>query len=353
MQHGAVVLGLDQLDNDGSFHRARLTRPDGIVLHSPGDDYPLLGTWTSDTIKSDFDFTELLPSWNALVPDGTGVRFEVRVRDAADKNNWSPWTYIGYWGRVTNDNRVTEFDWGKVDVDTLMLKRPANAFEIRATLADFHPTQTATPSIRKIAAVYSRPTDDKILREMAADRAERRAATQPTTRPARVDIPVPFRAQGDNPDSVRHSTCSPTSVSMVLAWAGADRPILDNALAIWDDDNAMFGNWNRAVQFAGSLGFDATVERFNSMDDVRDRLAQNQPIIASIRFKRGEFPSNLEKETAGHLIVIRGYDEHGDLIVNDPASRAHGNGVVYKADELAHAWFVNAGGAAYVIKKKS
>jgi hypothetical protein len=38
------------------------------------------------------------------------------------------------------------------------------------------------------------------------------------------------------------------------------------------------------------------------------------------------------------------------VICNDPASKDKGNGVVYKADELARAWFTNAGGVAYVIR---
>ncbi len=36
------------------------------------------------------------------------------------------------------------------------------------------------------------------------------------------------------------------------------------------------------------------------------------------------------------------------MIVNDPARRKEGDGVVYKASELARAWFDN-GGVGYVI----
>jgi hypothetical protein len=112
----------------------------------------------------------------------------------------------------------------------------------------------------------------------------------------------------------------------------------------------MFGNWNRAVQRAGSLGLDAWLTRFRNWDQVKVQIAQNQPVIASIKFKKGEFPSALYSETAGHLIVIRGFTKSGDIIVNDPASRAKGDGVVYKADELAKAWFGN-GGVGYIIHK--
>ena len=101
-----------------------------------------------------------------------------------------------------------------------------------------------------------------------------------------------------------------------------------------------------------SLGYDAHLERFSSMDEARAVLGSGQPIIASIRFKKGTFPSNLQKATDGHLIVLRGYDANGDIIVNDPASKDRGSGIVYKSDELANAWLVSTGGVGYVIKKK-
>jgi len=111
----------------------------------------------------------------------------------------------------------------------------------------------------------------------------------------------------------------------------------------------MFGNWNRAVQRAAELGMDAWLTRFRDWDHVKAQIARGQPIVASIRFKKGEFPSAILKSTAGHLIVIRGFTPTGDVIVNDPANKK-GNGVVYKADELAKAWFGH-GGVGYVISR--
>jgi hypothetical protein len=148
---------------------------------------------------------------------------------------------------------------------------------------------------------------------------------------------------------VRPEICSPTSVSMVLAYLGADHPTLENAAAIYDADHRMFGNWNRAVQRASELGMDAWLMRFRDWDHVKAEISRNQPIIASIRFKKGEFPSAILHSTSGHLIVIRGFTPAGDVIVNDPANRK-GNGAVYKADELAHAWFGH-GGVGYVMKR--
>jgi hypothetical protein len=316
----------------------------GVVIRDPADDFPFAGVWMSDTIKPNFAFTELLPSWNVIVEhaDQAGIRFDVRIRDDAS-GEWSPWLYMGYWGRSLRDKRVTEFAGGKIDIDTLELSKPADAFEIRATLQKFQ-TTLATPALSPVLKEISVVTSKK-----------RDADSGPTSRPAwkPINLPVPFRAQGWEVDSIKHSVCSPTSVSMVLEWAGTPRATAENCMAIWDDEYALFGNWNRAVQLAGSLGHEAYLDRYATMDQARATLSSGQPLIASIRFKKGEFPSNIQKSTAGHLIVLRGVDANGDIICNDPASKDRGNGVVYKADELGRAWIGSTGGVAYVIKKKA
>jgi hypothetical protein len=137
---------------------------------------------------------------------------------------------------------------------------------------------------------------------------------------------------------------------MVMAWCGVDRPTAENAHAIYDPDNDLFGNWGRAVARAGEFRLDAWVTRFRDWDAVKAQVAAGNPVVASIRFKSGEFPSAVLPETSGHLIVIRGFAPSGDVIVNDPASRERGDGAVYRADELARAWF-DHGGVGYVIRR--
>jgi hypothetical protein len=132
---------------------------------------------------------------------------------------------------------------------------------------------------------------------------------------------------------------------------GVDRHTVDNALAIYDAEADIFGNWHRAVARAGELGLDGWIIRVRNWEQVKSYIASGQPLIAAIRFRDGEFPSNIMRSTAGHLIVVRGFKPNGDVICNDPAHREKGNGIVYKADELARAWFQNAGGVAYVICK--
>jgi hypothetical protein len=338
---------------DGKLEHARVVmngNPHRIVLDDKRDNtYPRYGYWTSPEVPTPFAFTEVVPSWNATTPPDTGVRFQVRVRDARS-GAWSPWLYVGQWGRTiiprAQDRPVVTFARGIVNVDNLVLDRPANAYQVRACLQSFDFDRSVNPSIRRISIAYSGIVHDDQHRARLIEPVEVKENW------AR-DLPVPFRAQGDTPPPLRGQSCSPTSVSMVLAYWGIDRPTRENAAAIYDNEHDLFGNWNRAVQCAAAQGLDGYVTRLHSWDQVKAFIAAGQPLIASINFdRREEFPSALYDDTNGHLIVIRGLAKDGDAIVNDPANREKGNGVIYKADELSRAWFTNAGGVTYIITGK-
>jgi hypothetical protein len=348
-----MVDRLDFFDTPEAFDRAMMqhvaistTQPASVILSDQRPkSFPRSGTWTSEIVETEFPFTELIPSWNATVPRDTGVFFQVKTRDASD-GEWSPWLYIGQWGRTPAtdpSDRVIEFDHGVVNVDNLTLDSPATAYQIRATLLSFDMNRDVVPQIRRITVSYSGAVDDP-------DERAQLAKSEPLDGDWARSLAVPFRAQGVEAKPLAGQICSPTSTSMVMSYFGVDRPTSENALAIYDEEHDMFGNWGRAVQRAGSLGLDAWLQRFRNWDQVKAMIARGQPVVAGIKFKPGEFPSALYKETAGHLIVIRGFTKSGDPIVNDPADRNKGNGVVYKADELGRAWF-GCGGVGYVIRK--
>lgn len=327
--------------------------------------YPATGVWRSGPVEVDGGFTELLPSWNVQAPAWTGLVMQVRVRwdpragaDAAESNDggvdiekdddgdgggvgaaaWSPWREIGAWGEPTGGDTPTAFDGGRVAVDVLELDRRASAFEVRVWMESRDMVGRASPRLRRVAAVASRRDDP--LADTGSDEA---VAGEP------IVIDVPHMVDGQPPDAVIAELCSPWSTAMVMKWAGVDLPIQSHARAIFDPDHRLFGNWGRAVAWASSHGLDAELTRFRTWDRVRAALAAGQPIIASIAFDEGEFPSNIMDSTNGHLIVLRGLTDAGDAIVNDPASRDRGEAVVYRRDELARAW-MSRGGVAYLIR---
>jgi hypothetical protein len=329
------------------------------LTESPAAEYPRTGTWTSPETATEFPFTEFIPSWNVSTPPGTGIRVDVRVRQRPllGRARWSPWLYIGSWGRLPpGERRTVSFENGVVNVDNLVLDRPADAYQVRVRLVSFDTDPLATPALRRLAVSYSgivSGAGPDARRSMAADRAGAAPVAEPTSPSIGAawarSLPVPFRTQKDAPPALRGQICSPTSVSMVLAYWGVDRPTVENAQAIYDPDHDMFGNWNRAVARAGELGLDAWLTRFRTWDAVKAEIARGQPVIAAIQFKKGEMPSAVFGSTNGHLIVIRGFTPGGDVIVNDPASKEHGEGAVYKADQLARAWFEH-GGVGYIIR---
>jgi hypothetical protein len=335
----------DEFDDGKLEHvRVEMNSPARVVLDDKRTNtYPRYGHWISPEVQTEFGFTELIPSWNVTCPPNTGVRFDVRTRDVRS-GQWTPWLYVGQWGRnVGNRERVVTCKWGAVHVDNIVLDRPADAYQIRARLESFDLDTNVNPSVRRVSVSYSGRVRDAEMRERL---------THPVgiVGEWRRDLAVPFFAQGTAPSNVKGSICSPTSTTMVMSYWGVTRPVTENALAIYDDERDIFGNWGRAVARAGELGFDAWITRMRNLEQVKAMVARGQPVIAAINFEHGQFPSSVLTDTNGHLIVIRGFTKDGDVICNDPASKDKGNGVVYNADELAQAWFANAGGVAYVIR---
>ena len=338
---------LDFFDTAGAWARGQVehavfveTPVPSVTLRDARDVFPRSGRWTSPEVTTAFAFTELLPSWNVSAPAETGLRLEVRVRRAG--GGWSPWLYLGSWGRTIAGERTTSCRHGFVNIDYLKLHRPADAYQVRVHLDSFSLDPAASPTVRRVAVCYS---------GVVKDESRRREVTEPVVMDGEWgrDLGVPFFTQKDAPKPLSGEICSPTSVSMVLAHWGVKKPVVENAMAIYDGEYDLFGNWGRAVARAGDLGMDAWLTRFRNWEQVKAQIAAGQPVIASIRFERDEFPSAVLPKTNGHLIVIRGFTPAGDVIVNDPASRDRGDGAVYKADELARAWF-DRGGVGYVIR---
>ena len=77
-------------------------------------------------------------------------------------------------------------------------------------------------------------------------------------------------------------------------------------------------------------------------------LEQGLPVIASVRYAKGELSGAAVAETPGHLLVLTGVD--GDeALVNDPAAASAGSVPRrYRADELARVWLERTG-IGYVL----
>ncbi|MEM8873064.1 MAG: C39 family peptidase [Planctomycetota bacterium] len=293
--------------------------------------YPRRGRWVSERMPIGH-FFELLPSWNASCPPNTGIRVYARTWDDYTKRV-SPWLDYGYWGRVPLPEHGERFEHGAVAVDILELDRPAIAAQVRVDFFGFD-VEGPGPTLETLHFASRGPAD----------------RNEPPDRPTSpINLDVPFIAQRTAGDRIGGEICSPTSVTMVAAFHGIEPTLVENALAIYDVEHNLFGNWNRAVQRAAELGLAGHLERFSQWAQVEPHLHAGRPIVASINFEPGQCQSFVMDETDGHLIVVRGITEGGNIIVNDGASADDGAGAIYNADELRTAWFENAGGVGYVI----
>ncbi|HMO26404.1 MAG TPA: C39 family peptidase, partial [Tepidisphaeraceae bacterium] len=276
-------------------HVRTIVEGDVLRLNDTRKTFPRRGSWTSPVINAAFPMDELLPSWNPICPPDTGVTIELRVRDR-HYGEWSPWLYLGQWGRTQHKvNRAMSFRFGEVKTDELILTQPADAYQVRIGFEHYGLTDEM-PALRRVSVSYVGP-------------GSRRPSTDRPLAPAdwARDLPVPFLPQGDGHPLVTSEICSPTSTAMVMSYRGVPVGIMDNALAIYDREHEMFGNWSRAVARAGEAGLDSYLMHILDWEQAKAYIARGQPIIASIRFREGTFPSNVMKQTSGHLIVIRGF----------------------------------------------
>ncbi|PKO18136.1 hypothetical protein CVU37_07395 [candidate division BRC1 bacterium HGW-BRC1-1] len=306
------------------------------------------GTYISPVEKAPFRFTELLPSWNVDLDEKTqGYRLEVRVRDEAGKN-WSPWFYFGSAGTLLETSHTSvqkDEAWGEVDVDYLMLKQPATAHQARFTLTADSTSTAPPPALQRYYITVSNVEGDEQLHR-------RMQAKKPALKPddGITTLSIPYRSQKwVNDRRLAGQICCPTSIAMILESHGIDIGTSESSANSYDVENQIYGNWPRAAQSVVRWGLASRVQRFRDTSDVRRILATGNPLMASIRAKKGEFTSIPDRATAGHLILIRGVTPAMEYVVNDPSHAGpQGEEVVYSEQEMKNVWF-DKGGVGIVI----
>jgi uncharacterized protein YvpB len=161
--------------------------------------------------------------------------------------------------------------------------------------------------------------------------------------------------------------CSATSTAMVLDYYGAGPtaaemawvdpsytdPQVDHAArSVFDYAYDGAGNWPFNTAYAGTRGLDAFVTRLRSLTEAEQFIKAGIPLVASLSFKKSDLPG-AGYGTNGHLMVIVGFDQAGNVVVNDPASHliASNDAVrtTYDRESFENAWVPHSGGIVYVI----
>lgn len=322
------------------------------------------GSWTSPWTRPGFGLTQLIASWEAITPGDSWI--EVRVRGRAASGTRSSWDVLGRWtsgDRFTKRTTVSgqEDDLADVNVDTWVTNASAGltSWQLQVTLLRKAGARSASPSLDAVGAVATRLA----------------AGDRPTSQPgvARgIVLDVPRYSQmvhaGDYPQwgGGGEAWCSPTSTSMVLGYYDAlpqpsayswvpqrhVDPFVDHAArATYDHDYDGTGNWPFNTAYAAPLAGHAFVTRLPSLRQAERLIKAGIPVVASISFGSGELTGAPISSTNGHLLVIVGFTDSGDVVVNDPAASSR-SGVrrTYDRAEFENAWLPTSGGLAYVIR---
>ena len=344
---------------------------DKVEYHDPHDASASrvfeTATWESPDVDPGFGFSELIASWNTRTPPGTWVEIAATVRD--DRGDASRWLVLGRWALDSGTIRRTsvpdqEDDVALVDVDTLRAGpgRTLTSWRLRATLCREAGTDV-TPEIALLGAVVTGASTRPPLPERHARAAGGKPGTSlqvPTYSQAlHKGLYAQFSGGGD-------SWCSPTSTAMVLTYFGAGpspsdyawverstaNPVVVHAAAGTYDWLYGTGNWPFNTAYASEYGLRAIVTRLRSLEEAETLVHAGIPVIASLSFAEDEL-AGAGYTTEGHLLVIVGFTEAGDVIVHDPASHQIPSDdevrAVYDRVQFEAAWHSGSGGTVYLM----
>ncbi|PLS77090.1 MAG: peptidase C39 [Chloroflexi bacterium] len=301
------------------------------------------GTITSPRLPADWQ--QAVPSWQADAPRGTAVEVLLRAEIAG---RWTRWYNLGRWSTDASlRHSVDDQDDAdaRVATDTLELRHAAQALQWRVVL---HGAADCSPALRGIGIALG-PVPEADADESAGGGI--------------APLPVPELSQMVYPNG-GNVWCSPTSLTMLLGYWYARTndprlaPFADPqsvpeivAPAVYDSVYDGTGNWPFNTAFAATLGLEGYVLQLRGLDDVRQLLQAGVPLAISIRWRIGELPGAPVGHSNGHLIVVVGLTDSGDLIVNDPAADPRkGTQVrrIYPQAPLRQAW-AQSGRTAYLV----
>jgi hypothetical protein len=309
------------------------------------------GTLRSPVVATHWAVNALILSWNATTPAGTWLQGHIRT---LQRGRWTRWYALPVWAADLSTIWRHSIDGeqdatGSVSTDTYHTGAiPAAAYQVSLTLFTTQPK--LSPQVRRIVVCASY-NDAEVPR--LYDKPE--AWGQ--------NLPVPRRSQmlpaysGRDYGGGGQVWCSPTSVSMVLAyWSqvlgdpALDRAVPEVARDTYDFSYDGTGNWPFNTAYAASLGLRAFVTRMYALSQIERWISVGVPIVASLAWEENQLPGAPLARTEGHLVVVRGFSAQGDVIVNDPAAPDDESVErTYPRAAFEQRWLSSSHGVVYVI----
>jgi hypothetical protein len=360
----------------GEFRGARVTEDGSLAVADPAGEREYTdphgngtagweyGRWTSPTYRLDYGAKELVASWTADAPEGTWV--EVEMRGDTTDGDRTGWYVMGRWAETTTDvHRTTVPDqadrYGRVAIDVFEAANDValGAYQLRMTLHRL-PGTDRSPAVRSVSGMTSRLPD------------QRRVDTSPPGSAGGITLDVPQHSQNLHRGEYEQwggggaAWCSPTATYMVMSYWGReptdeqmswvpsdyeDPEVAFAARGTYDYNYGGTGNWPFNVAFAGRFGLEGFVTRLHSLTELEQFIEAGIPVITSQAFEEYELPS-AGYGSNGHLMVVVGFTEDGDVVGNDPF-QANNEAVrtVFSRGAFENVWqrTTETGGIAYVI----
>jgi hypothetical protein len=334
-------------------------------------------TWVSPWRTHKFALTEAVPSWVARTPGKSRVHVWVRGRTAG--GTLTSWDRLAIWAqgdkhhaRRSGDSQPD--DGGRVSYDTWLSNSGTGftSWQLRVWL-DRPRGGAARVGVDTVGAVVSRLPNVSAV-TTSRPRPAPNAALGRTLNVPRLSQMV-HRDHYTKYAGGGASWCSPTSVAMVLRHLGKQprrkalswiptthtgRDVDHAARMTYDAHLRGTGNWSFNTAYAARYADAAWVTRLRDLRGAERWIGRGVPVVASLRFGRGELTGAPLSSTPGHLVVIVGFTRSGDVVVNDPAaSSASGVRRIYDRGQFEDAWLkryssggsmLGSGGLAYIIR---
>ena len=261
----------------------------------------------------------------------TGLATQLRVLPAADA--------------IVSWNASDAVDTLELIIDTHAGRRsralPYVVFEdaVRASLNGFDDIATIeTDIVRATGIVAVTVCSRKPLMRVAASTrspdAARATIVPDVSAVCELDVPELSQYIPESPE--QRGWCVPASVAMLLGAHGVAVSVAEAATGMFDRSYGGTGNWAFAMAYAGACGLAAAAAYLRDLVTVEHFIASGLPVAVSISWNGNELPGAPLDHSAGHLLVVRGFEASGDVIVNDPAQPAIRH--VYERDAFARCW---------------
>jgi len=303
--------------------------------------FPPAGTTTVTEIPVEppiSGWREAVVSWNVKNPVGGRLRIEA---SASLDGRSTDWYVIADWcadpSRSPRQSVKDQADAdGDVDTDTLVLKKPTSGqLLLRVSQETFE--DSVPPALSLVTVSFAAPE-----RFSSRDASSRKAWG--------TAISVPEKSQMNYPNG--SVLCSPTSISMLLSYWAKDRSewavdVPEVAAGVYDPVWKGTGNWPFNTAFAGSLsGLRGYVTRLNDIAELETLVSRGVPVATSVSYGLLKGKGKRDNDD-GHLVVVRGFDPRGDLLINDPGKGTEVR-QTYRRDAFLRAWKVS-GNTIYLV----